>query len=262
MKNSPDTKRSNSIKKGNIITLGDHILVCGEAKTVPLREILKGTIDLILTDPPYAIDYVASKRGMQEISVDKDIENDGLMSDEEYADFTKGWLKNILPHLSKKNSIYVFNCDKMIFSLRQAFVDLGVKVSQLIIWVKDRAIIGRLDYLPQHELILYGWKGTHKFERGKDKSVIFAPKPSRSKLHPTMKPIGILRKIILNSTSVNDCVYDPFGGSGSTLIACEQTKRRCVMVEIEPEYCATIVERWKKLTGHGEKIIRREREDS
>ena len=262
MKNSPETKPRLSIKAGDVIHLGDHILVCGEAKTVPLREILKDTIDLILTDPPYSVDYVESKRGFQDVSHDKDIENDGLMSDEEYADFTKEWLKNVLPFLSKKNSIYVFNCDKMIFSLRQAFVDLGLKVSQLIIWVKDRAIIGRLDYLPQHELILYGWYGTHLFKRGKDKSVIFAPKPSRSKLHPTMKPIGILRKVILNSTSVNDYVYDPFGGSGSTLIACEQTKRRCVMVEIEPEYCTTIVERWKKLTDHGEKNIRCEGADS
>ncbi len=106
-----------------------------------------------------------------------------------------------------------------------------------------------MDYLPQHELILYGWSGTHDFKRGKDKSVVFAAKPSKSTLHPTMKPIPLLRKLILNSTDIGDWVYDPFGGSGSTLIACEHTKRRCVMVEMDPEYCATITARWGKLTG-------------
>jgi DNA modification methylase len=122
------------------------------------------------------------------------------MSDAEYVAFTTSWLSPALPHLSKKNSIYVFNSDKMIFALRQAFVELDLKVAQLIIWVKSQPILGRLDYLPQHELILYGWKGTHEWRRGKDKSVMFAPKPSRSALHPTMKPVSLMRRIILNGT--------------------------------------------------------------
>jgi DNA modification methylase len=214
-----------------------------------------GTINLILTDPPYGIDYAESKRGIGKIAKDKDIANDGFVTDAQYVEFTKGWLTPPLAQLSKKNSIYIFNCDKMIFALREACVQVGIKVAQLIIWVKDRAIIGRMDYLPQHELILYGWKGTHDFKRGKDKSVVFEPKPSRSKLHPTMKPVGLLRRLILNSTAVGDTVYDPFGGSGSTLIACEHTKRKCVMVEMDTEYCQTIVARFLKLTGYGEKDI-------
>lgn len=235
--------------------MGDHVLACADATTLLLSKVLDSTIDLILTDPPYAIDYVESKRGMQGVSVDKDIANDGFMTDSEYIHFTKLWMGFATVHLSPENSIYVFNSDKMIFALRQAFVDLGLKVSQLIIWVKDRAVIGRLDYLPQHELILYGWKGKHDFRRGKAKSVMFVPKPSRSRLHPTMKPIELLRKLILNSTKIGDCVYDPFGGSGSTLIACEHTKRRCVMVEMDPDYCEVIVKRWEKLTGHAAEII-------
>ena len=249
MKNSPETKRLNSIKTGDVITLGAHTLVCGDATTIDLASIVKGPVHLILTDPPYAIDYVASKRNIGDVSKDKDIANDGFMSDTEYTAFTKSWLQPVLPLLERKNSIYVFNSDKMIFALRQAFVELKLKVAQLIIWVKDRAIVGRLDYLPQHELILYGWHGTHDFKRGKDKSVMFVPKPSRSTLHPTMKPIPLLRKLILNSTKVGDVVYDPFGGSGSTLIACEHTKRRCVMVEMDPEYCETIVRRFAQLVG-------------
>ncbi len=247
MKNSQETKQSR-FKDGDIIRLGDHTLFCGDSSKVDLS--LVPMIHAIITDPPYGVDYAASKRDFQPVAKDKDIANDGFVSDEVYVEFTKNWIIPALPKLARKNSIYAFNSDKMISSLRQAFVDLGLKVAQLIIWVKDRAIIGRLDYLPQHELILYGWHGTHDFKRGKDKSVIFAPKPSKSSLHPTMKPISLLRRLILNCTSVGDTVYDPFGGSGSTLVACEHTKRRCVMVEMDPDYCEVIVQRWEKLTGN------------
>lgn len=246
MNTSQETKQLR-FKTGDVVHLGDHILFCDDSTKVDLSSI--GEIHAIVTDPPYAVDYAASKRDFQPVAMDKDIANDGFMSDTEYTDFTKGWLKPPLARMSKKNSIYVFNSDKMIFALRQAFVELGLKVAQLIIWVKDHAIIGRLDYLPQHELILYGWYRTHDFKRGKDKSVIFVPKPKRSKLHPTMKPISLLRHLILNCTSVGDTVYDPFGGSGSTLIACEHTKRKCVMIEMDLEYCDVIVRRWEKLTG-------------
>jgi DNA modification methylase len=256
MKNSLETKRKSSIKSGDLIRLGDHLLYCGDATKADLQKLFPDPIDLVLTDPPYAIDYVASKRGLNQVSVAKDIENDGFMTDKEYTAFTCGWLAPILPHLAPKNSLYVFNSDKMVFALRQAFVELGVKVAQLIIWVKSQPVLGRLDYLPQHELILYGWHGTHAWQRGKDKSVMFAPKPAKSALHPTMKPISLLRRLILNSTAVGGVVYDPFGGSGSTLIAAEHTKRRCFMVEMDPEYCGIIVGRWEKLTGHGTEIIR------
>ena len=253
MKPSPAPKLSRSVKLGDVITLGEHTLICEDSSKVNLKEY--GDIHLLLTDPPYGIDYVASKRGLNAVSKDKDIANDGFVSDEAYVTFTKGWLIPALAQLTKKNSVYIFNSDKMIFALREACRQAGMKVAQLIIWVKDKAIIGRLDYMPQHELILYGWKGTHDFKRGKDKSVIFHPKPQRSKLHPTMKPIGLLRRLILNSTKVGDTVYDPFGGSGSTLIACEHTKRKCLMVEMDPEYCETIIRRWLTLTGYGEETI-------
>lgn len=262
MKNSLVTKLASSIKHGDVLRLRDHILVCGDSKSTPFSQLLPVPIDLLLTDPPYAIDYVASKRHLQEVAVDKDIQNDGFMTDAEYREFTTAWLKPVLSRLAKKNSIYVFNSDKMIFALREAFVELDIKASQLIIWVKDRAVMGRLDYQPQHELILYGWHGTHDFRRGKDKSIIFAPKPTKSVLHPTMKPVPILRRLILNSTEIGGWVYDPFGGSGSTLIACEQTKRKCLMIEIDPEYCATIAARWLKLTGYGEEDIKHERAEA
>jgi site-specific DNA-methyltransferase (adenine-specific) len=137
----------------------------------------------------------------------------------------------------------------MIFALKNSLDELNIKLAQLLIWVKNHAVVGRLDYLPQHELIAYGWYGRHSFAHSKDKSVLFYPKPSKSKLHPTMKPIGLLRKLVLNSSKINDLVYDPFLGSGSTLIACEQAKRRCYGIELSPDYCQVIIDRFEKLTG-------------
>lgn len=256
MKPSLETKPSSSIKTGDVIRLGDHILVCGDAAKIDLAALCPRPIDLVLTDPPYGVDYVASKRGIGHVSVDKDIANDGFATEMEYAAFSVSWLKPALPFLAEYNSLYIFNSDKMAWALMQALMDLKVKVGQVIVWVKSQPVMSRLDYLSQHEFIVYGWKGKHVFRRGKGKSVFFAPKPVRSKLHPTMKPISILRQIILNSTKTGGLVYDPFGGSGSTLIACEHTKRSCVMVEIDPDYCETIARRWEKLTGHGRELIR------
>lgn len=124
-----------------------------------------------------------------------------------------------------------------------------MKFSQLLVWIKDSAIIGRLDYLPQHELIAYGWYGKHRFRGSKSKSVLVFPKTRKNSIHPTMKPLPLLREILLNSTETGGTVFDPFGGSGSTLMACEQTGRRCATVEHDPDYCAKAVRRWETATG-------------
>jgi DNA modification methylase len=252
-------KQKKLIKNGDIFQLGNHRLLCGDAKDKKKMEMLigKNKISLILTDPPYAIDYVNSKAGFkQKLAKAKTIKNDQFQSNEDYRKFTKEWLGAVIPKLDKKNSIYIFNCDKMIFALKQGIDDVGIYFSQLLVWLKSHSVVGRKDYLPQHELIAYGWFGTHAFRKSKDKSVLFAPKPSKSKLHPTMKPVSLLRKIILNSSSINDFIYDPFGGSGSTLVACEQTKRKCLMVEMDTEYCQTIIDRYEKLTGNKAKKLK------
>jgi len=144
----------------------------------------------------------------------------------------------------------------MLFALKQAMDTQKVKFAQLLIWVKNQPVIGRLDYLPMHELIAYGWYGRHKFHKSKDKSVLFYPKPQKSKYHPTTKPLGLIRNIILNSTQINEVVCDPFLGSGTTLLACEQTKRKCIGFEIDPEYCQLIVNRWQKINGGKAEIIK------
>lgn len=252
MKNSPARKPSCSAEPGGIYRLGEHFLACGDATDEDLvAKILGGTkVDLVLTDPPYGVAYTEGKRGFAKLaSGDKPIANDHEQTDEEYAVFTGAWMSAVAPHLAAKNACYVFNSDKMIFALRNGMVAAGWKLAQVLVWVKDRAVIGRMDHLPQHEYVAYGWRGTHAFRKSKDKSVLLYPKPSRSPDHPTQKPVPLLRRLVLNVTKRGGVVYDPFGGSGSTLLACEQTRRRCVTIELDPGYCATIIRRWESLTG-------------
>lgn len=239
------------MKYGDIFKLGDHLLAFGDATDKELinKLISHNKINLLLTDPPYGVAFVESKKGFSQGNKHRVIKNDQLQTQREYIAFTQAWLKPILQSLTDYNSYYIFNSDKMIFALKQALDELDCKFSQLLIWVKNHAVVGRLDYLPQHELIAYGWFGKHKFKRSKAKSVLFHPKPHKSKLHPTMKPIGLLRKLILNSSGVGEYVYDPFLGSGSTLIACEQTKRKCLGIELDGKYCQIVISRWEKLTN-------------
>lgn len=241
-----------SINTGDLFALGEHRLICGDATDVYIVKKLVGEqlIDVVLTDVPYGVGYVESKQDfIQSVAKQKIIANDQSQTSTQYQQFMQNWIRAVKPHLANKNSFYVFNSDKMLFALEDAFTSEGIKFAQLLIWIKNSAVVGRLDYLPQHELIAYGWHGRHKFVKSKDKSVLFYPKPNKSVFHPTMKPIGLLRRLILNSSNRGETVYDCFGGSGSTLIACEQTNRRCLMVELDPEYCQTIIDRWEKLTG-------------
>ncbi|MDD4901734.1 MAG: DNA methyltransferase [Patescibacteria group bacterium] len=240
------------VKTGEIFRLGNNRLACGDVNDKELLKRLIGEdkITAIISDVPYGVGYVESKSGFkQKLGCEKIIANDQAQSDEEYRDFTIQWLENIKPYLARKNAVYIFNSDKMIFALREAMLQAKYKFTQLLIWVKSQAVIGRLDYLPQHELIAYGWYGAHDFRHSQDKSVLFYPKPNKSKLHSTMKPVGLLRRLILNSTKINDFVFDGFAGSGSLLIGCEQTKRKCLLVEIDEGHCSTIIARWEKIAG-------------
>ncbi len=238
--------------------LGDHIIAQGDATDAEFVKRIIGSrkIRVVTVDPPYGCAYVESKdwKGMRgeesaHFRTHKKIAGDELQSDEQYAAFTKKWIEAVVPHLASKNSFYIFNSDVMLCALREGMKQAGVYFSQLIIWVKNTIVLGRKDYNPQHELIAYGWHGTHAFERSKAKSVLFCPKPARSVLHPTMKPVELLRKLIANSTKTGEWVCDPFLGSGSTLIACEHLGRRCIGIDIDGTYVQTAKDRWEKLTG-------------
>lgn len=244
-------KSLNSIKYGDTFRLGNHLLLCADSrnKDMVAKLIGKHKIKSVICDVPYGVAVTESKEGFQTLAKNKVIANDHLQSDEEYRKFTRDWIKAILPHLERKNSFYIFNSDKMVFALREGMLEAGLKFGQLLIWVKTHAVIGRMDYAPQHELIAYGWYGVHEFLKSKDKSVLVCPKPNKSKMHPTTKPLDLIRRLILNSTRIGDVVYDGFLGSGTALLACEQTKRVCIGVEIDSEYCQTTIDRFQKLTG-------------
>jgi len=245
-------KPNYSISNGQIYKLGEHLLACGDSTDeVFVKKVLgNNKIDLLLTDPPYGVNYVESKLELGIVtSKNKTIENDGLSDILLYKDFSRKWLKSVVHNLSSYNTYYIFNGDKMLFALHDVLSELDFKFSQLLIWIKSQPVLGRKDYMPQHELILYGWLGKHSFRKSKDRSLLFEPKPTKNSLHPTMKPISLLRRLILNSTALNSVVYDPFAGSGSTLIACEQAQRKCITIESDTSYCQTIVQRYKKLTG-------------
>jgi DNA modification methylase len=249
MNNLPALSQLNSVKEGDIFQIGRHILACTKAenKTV-LQFMLRGRkISLVVTDPPYSCNYVEGKQAFSQLVNQTAIENDHIQTEDEYMQFTRSWLNAVKPHLFLPNSMYIFNTDKMAYSVKQAIEQEGGKFSQLLIWAKNHSVIGRLDYNPQHELIVYGWIGKHAFYKSKDKSVLCYPKPHRSTLHPTMKPVPLLRHLILNSSKIGDIVWDGFGGSGSTLIACQQTRRICIMTEISPVYCQTILNRAQKI---------------
>lgn len=237
------------INYGDMFQIGDHILVNGDAldPKIVAKAIGDQKISAFISDIPYGVDYTASKKNFSKVKVDKNILNDGFVSEKQYAQFVEDLIAPVIPYLTRKNSFYIFNCDKQVFALKEGMEKAGVHFGQLIIWFKSQPVIGRKDYLPMHELIAFGWYGVHEFKKAKDKSVIFCPKPSKSTLHPTQKPVSLMRRLILNSTSIGDVIYEPCAGSGTTGIACEQTKRKCVMIELDPEYCRTIIERFKKL---------------
>ncbi len=244
-------KLSSSIKLGNTFRLGSHLLFCGDSrnKEMVAKLIGKYKIKAVITDPPYGVAVTESKEKFQALSKNKPILNDHLQSDEEYQVFSREWIEVITPYLELKNSFYIFNSDKMVFALREGMLNAGIKLAQLLVWVKTQAVIGRMDYAPQHELIAYGWLGVHEFLKSKDKSVLVCPKPNKSNMHPSTKPLDLIRRLILNSTRIGDIVFDGFLGSGTTLLACEQTKRICIGVEMDTEYCQTIIDRFEKLTG-------------
>ena len=239
------------IAYGDVFAIGDHLIACADSRDAAFinRLIGKRKIKLICCDVPYSVAYTESKTNFAKIRVAKKILNDNLGSETEYARFTTEWLAAIVPHLERKNNVYIFNSDKMLFALRDGMERADVHFSQLLIWIKNHSVIGRKDYLPAHELIAYGWYGTHDFRKAKDKTLLYYPKPSRSPDHPTQKPVGLLRRLILNSTNVHDIVYDGFAGSGSTGLAAEQTKRSAILIERDEEYCRTILIRMEKLSG-------------
>lgn len=243
---------------GDVWLCGEHRLVCGDCTQRDTVALLMGQdfADLVFTDPPYNVNYSDKNRFLNMISpanrIQEPIQNDKNSSDEEAAE--KIWepaFANMRAFAQPHCSIYVTAPQGVAHGAMMMMMMKHWTMRHELVWVKNNHVLGRADYFYKHEPILYGWADKHIFY-GKGEfntSVWEIPKPQKSDLHPTMKPVRLVVNAIQNSSKEGDIVLDVFGGSGSTLIACEQNKRKCYMMEISPTYCDVIVRRWQIFTG-------------
>ena len=249
-----------NIKQGDIYKLGNHKLICGDCtkKETLTKLIQNNKIDCLITDPPYGVDYNNKNEFLNKY--DKGNHNQTpILNDaiDDYKQFFTKVLQNIKQFLNNYNTIYIFMSGVQLHNLRISIDETGYKFSQYLIWLKNNHVLSRLDYHPKTEHCLYGWYNHHKYYGEFNTDILEFPLPQKSKLHPTMKPIPLISKLIQNSTKEKMNILDVFGGSGTTLIACEQLNRNCYMIELSPEYCQTIINRWEEYTGQtAEKITK------
>lgn len=225
-------------KPGDLWLLGKHRLVCGDSTKSDVFDLLMDgkQANLVVTDPPYNVNYEGSAGK---------IKNDN-MTDSAFYDFLLASFQNMEACMANDASIYVFHADTEGLNFRKAFSEAGFYLSGTCIWKKQSLVLGRSPYQWRHEPIIFGWKkkGKHQWYADRKQTTIWEfDKPKQNVDHPTMKPVELLAYPILNSSMANCIVLDPFGGSGSTLIACEQTDRICFMVELDERYCDVIVRR-------------------
>ena len=242
-------------KTGDLWQLNSHFLLCGDAtKESDIKKLMNGEkADCIWTDPPYGIHYgdKLEKANPMGYRV-RTIEGDNLSPDK-LSEFLNSALVNMASVSRNGTPIYVA-CPpgKSLPILIGAFIGSGFDFHWQLVWVKDQLVLSRADYHFRHENILYGWKagGNHYFTQDRTQDSIFEiPRPKLSKEHPTMKPVLLIECMLKNSSKIKQIVLDPFGGSGSTMIAAEKLGRRCFMMEISPEYTSVILRRWANFTG-------------
>ena len=274
-------------EKGDVWILGRHRLICGDS-TEPetLTRLMAGKkIDLLCTDPPYNVDYHGSAKYSRAGKPAREaIQNDN-MSSSAFVDFLTQVFFNCKENMKEGAPYYIFMSYRALLEAQEAERVAGFRPHQIIIWVKDHLVLGMNDYHQRSEPILYGWKegAHHYFKRDRTQDavlnykpfdfskmtkeellkyindvikgyeeygdILLVPKPQKSPLHPTMKPVELIGRLVNNSSMPDNNVLDPFGGSGTTLIACEQLHRNAFLVEYEPHYCDCIIDRWEKLTG-------------
>jgi DNA modification methylase len=268
-------------RRGDVYLLGPHRLLCGDSTlAADVQRVLAGdVVDQVVTDPPYGVDYVEKERAMKGESAHRPIANDDLA---DYRRFFGAFLGAV--PLAQKNTVYVFMSGQELHNLRLAFDDAGITWGDYLMWVKNGQVIGRKDYHPKHEFIAYGWKGAHKFYGGigaaviddetpaakmskaalvaelellRDfrRTVLREDKPTVNDLHPTMKPVNLVRRLLIDGSAPGAVVFDPFSGSGTTLLACDLVERKCRGIDLEPAHCDTIVRRWLALGG-GRRALR------
>ena len=264
---------------GDVWELGRHRLMCGDStKEADVAKLMGGEqTDLLLTDPPYNVDYQGGTKDKMKIANDN-------MDDVAFVGFLTAAFNCAIQAMRPGAAFYVWHADSKGYEFRTALKEVGLTLRETLIWVKNALVLGRQDYQWRHEPCLYGWKdgAAHYFVDDRSQStviedagvdyrklkkdellklvlqltdvsvpntVIYEDKPTKNDIHPTMKPVKLMARLIKNSTKQEQLVLDLFGGSGSTLIACEQINRKCFTMEYDPKYCDAILDRWEKLTG-------------
>lgn len=266
-------------KAGDLWLLGEHRLLCGDStKSEDVDRLMGGELaDLLLTDPPYNVAYEGATKDKLTIANDN-------MDDASFLAFLSDVFTNAVKAMRPGAAYYIWHADSKGWEFRSALKSAGLTLRETIIWVKNTIVLGRQDYQWRHEPCLYGWKdgAAHYFINDRTQStvfedagvdykklkkdellqivkqmtdvstpntIIYEDKPTRNDVHPTMKPVKLMGRLVRNSSKQEQLVLDLFGGSGSTLIACEQLNRRCFSMEFDPKYCDAILDRWEKLTG-------------
>lgn len=285
---SDDLEKPAKSREGDIYALGRHRLICGDSTDPQIIDILCGStvVDLYLTDPPYNVDYASKNKALNAAEkgnrIQKEIAND-RMADGQFREFLDKALNAADRHLKPGGVFYIWHAGTEGFNFISAVRDAGWEFKQVLIWNKNNMVLGRQDYQWKHEPCLYGWKpgAGHYFIDSRSQLTVYAneagefepekmtkaelvdlvkkigqlptdlideDKPLRSADHPTMKPLKLMGRCVKNSTRPGEVVLDSFGGSGSTLMACEQLDRVCFTVELDPHYVDVIIKRWEEYT--------------
>lgn len=285
----PEVPDEATAKRGQVYQLGEHRLMCGDSTSPADVQKLMGDeqADCLLTDPPYNVNYGGDASSPANNGKHRLIENDNL-TDSDFYKFLLAFYQNAEAALRPGGSFYIWHADSEGYNFRKALRDAGLQLRQTLIWNKNALVLGRQDYQWKHEPCLYGWKdgAAHYFISSRSETTVYEDevpdfskmkkeelvqllqsvysqattvidemKPSKSDLHPTMKPLRLMAYLIQNSTKKGEIVLDLFGGSGSTLIAAEETKRRCRMMEYDPRYVDVIIQRWEEQTGKKARLL-------
>jgi len=242
----PEVPKEPKTKLGDVYILGEHRLMCGDSTSIDAVETLTdGLVDILVTDPPYNVAYEGKTKDALTIQNDS-------MGDDAFRQFLRDAFVAADAVMKQGAVFYIWHADSEGYNFRGACKDAGWKVRQCLIWAKDSMVMGRQDYHWKHEPCLYGWKegASHLWAADrKQTTIIECKRPRVNDIHPTMKPVELMEYQILNNTKGQDVVLDLFGGSGSTLIACEKTGRKARLMELDPKYCDVIVKRWEDFTG-------------
>ncbi len=252
----PEAPEEPKTKPGDLYILGEHRLLCGDSTSIDAVErLMDGQLcDQFITDPPYNVDYTGKTKDALKIENDK-------KDDTNFRQFLKDAFVSADTAMKPGAVFYIWHADLEGYNFRGACHDINWKVRQCLIWNKNSMVMGRQDYHWKHEPCLYGWKEGDSHLWASDRkqvTVIDFDRRMQNKEHPTMKPVGLIEYQIKNNTKQMDMVLDLFGGSGSTLIACQKTSRKCCMMELDPKYCDVIVKRWEDFTGKKAELLKEE----